>query len=455
VSRGARGDSDTLPLTVEPRSQERVVPQCEFCDEPAVQLARTATRVWIGCPHCHRTWIVDAESSEGTVGEIVFTPECTEPRQMSVIGGSLIAVLTVSLALVLRMFLRPILGSSSPFLLFTPAVAISAFYGGVVPGSIATVLSTVLGSHFFLERTSEPLVEQWDRVILFMLVGGVITASSTLLRRSREQLSASLWNEQKARAVAEAADRAKDDFLALISHELRTPLSVVLGWMEAIRQGRLGQDALEHALDAVDRNARILSRLVDDVLDRSRMVTGRLRLDPQIISLGAVVRAAADQMRGKIELAGLNLEVRLPAEDPTIVGDFIRLQQVFTNLLSNALKFTPKSGRISVAIDVADVEAHVTVADSGSGIAPDLLPHVFDAFRQGVETRQQSPQGLGLGLSIARYLVEHHDGTITAASSGPGRGAVFTVTLPRARLNEHGLQGSARHGRRAACVVAQ
>jgi signal transduction histidine kinase len=406
---------------------------CEFCRGRSVALARTATRVWLGCPQCHRTWTVDVETCGSALDDTVPEPDPAGPADMSLLRGSLIAALAVSLALILRILLRFALENASPFLLFTPAVAISALYGGILPGALATVLSTALGSHFFLSGSGEPVIEKWDRVVLFLIVGAVITGSSALLRRSRQQLAASLWREQKARAMAEAADRAKDDFLALISHELRTPMSVVIGWVDAIRQRRLSADALDHALDAVDRNARILSRLIDDVLDRSRIATGTLHLDPQVISPATVVRAAVDQMRGRIEAAGIHLEVLMPGADPTIVGDSIRLQQVFTNLLSNAIKFTPKGGHISVVMAAGASDVKVTVADTGSGIAADLLPHIFEPFRQGRETRGQSLHGLGLGLSIARYLIERHEGRIEAASEGRGRGSAFTVTLPIAK----------------------
>lgn len=408
--------------------------ECEYCGGQAAPLTRTASRVWLGCSRCHRTWNVAVESCGITANEMPlrFRDEGSSP-QMTVTRGCLVAALAVALALFVRMLLQPALGNASPFLLFTPAVAIAAFYGGVIPAALATILSTGLGTHFFLSDVGESTVDQWDRVILFVVVAAVMTASSTSLRRWRHQLAASLWREQKARAMAEAADRSKDDFLALISHELQTPMSVVLGWIAAIRQQRLKPDAVDHALEAIERNARILSRLVDDVLDRSRIATGTLRLDPQAISLLTVVRAAVDQMRGKIESAGLHLEVAALDDDMAIAGDSIRLQQVFTNLLSNAVKFTPKGGHISVAVMATERDARVTVADTGSGIAENVLPFVFDAFRQGHETLQQSSHGLGLGLSIARYLAERHDGTITAASDGPGRGSAFTVTLPLAQ----------------------
>jgi signal transduction histidine kinase len=355
--------------------------------------------------------------------------------------GYLVAVIAVALSFSLRLALRPALDDAAPFLLFTPAVAIGAIYGGVGPGVFATILSTLLGSHFFLIASAGPVIEKWDRVILFMIVGGVITISTSLLQRSRQQLAASLWREQQARAAAEAADRAKDDFLAAISHELRTPMSVILGWLSAIQQQRLKNDALHHALDAVDRNAKMLSRLIDDVLDRSRIATGTLRLELQRISLIAVVQAAVDQMRARIAAADLLLHVSLPDADLAVRGDAIRLQQVLTNLLANAMKFTPKGGHISVKVVATHDTARVIVADTGVGITPDLLPHIFDPFRQGAETLANSHQGLGLGLAIARYLIQQHGGTIIVASDGPGRGATFTVTLPLAEQSHRWNSG--------------
>lgn len=355
--------------------------------------------------------------------------------------GCVLATAIVTLALAIRMLLGPAIGNASPFLLFTPAVAIAALFGGVIPGVLATILSTALGSHFFLSVTGEPAVERWDRVMLFVLVSTVLTASSTLLKRSREQLAASLWREQKALAVAQAADRSKDDFLALISHELQTPISVVLGWLSVIREGRLSPEATKSALGTVERNAQMLSRLIDDVLDRSRIATGTLRLDPQPISLLTVVQAAVDQVRGKIESAGLDLQVSLPSVGVPVVADSIRLQQVFTNILTNAIKFTPRGGAILVSLTTSDAAATLTVTDTGNGITAELLPHIFEPFRQGRETLRQSALGLGLGLSIARYLVEQHHGMIRCASDGPGSGASFTVTLP---LAEDGMWHAAR-----------
>lgn len=331
-----------------------------------------------------------------------------------------------------RIALRPLIGSASPFLMFTPAVAIAALYGGGFSGGVATVASAVLGSTFFLRALGEPEAASLDRVVLFLLVGAVITGSSSYVQRARAELSRSLWREQRARAVAEAADRAKDDLLALISHELRAPASVILGRASMLRSGGCNAAALPHALDAIERNGQMIARLVEDLLEQSRIATGTLHLDPQPISLTTVLHASIDQVRAKLAAKELMLQPVWGDEDIRVVGDSIRLQQVFTNLLSNSVKFTPARGviRLQVATTSA-VVAEVKVVDSGAGIDPEFLPRVFEPFRQSDRTRGDSQRGLGLGLSVARYIVERHNGTISAESDGPGRGATFTVTLPR------------------------
>jgi len=417
---------------------EGVMLQCEFCRGGAVELVRTAARVWLGCPRCHQTWNVDLASYHAAIVDPVARRENGSSRA-SLIRGCVIASLAVAMALTVRLLLRPAIASASPFLLFTPAVAISAIYGGLVPGVLATILSTILGSHFFLAGIGEPVIEKWDRVVLFVIVGAVLTGAATLLRRSRQQLAESLWREQKARAVAEAADRAKDDFLALVSHELQTPMSVVLGWITVLRQKRMNPELAANALGAIERNAQILSRLVDDVLDRSRFATGTLKVDRHLISLMTVVRAAVDQMQSRIESAGLTLDVTESRAEPMISGDSVRLQQVLTNLLTNAVKFTPSGGHISVAVTQDHSRATVTVVDTGAGIPAGLLPHVFDPFRQGSQTFGRSSHGLGLGLAIARDLIEQHQGSINATSDGPGTGSTFTIVLPLAEPPLHSL----------------
>ena len=243
-----------------------------------------------------------------------------------------------------------------------------------------------------------------------------------------------LERERKARREAEAASQAKDEFMAALSHELRTPLHALRLWAGILRSGLHDPEALTHAADSIDRNAVLQARLVDDLLDVSRIVSGQLRLAIDSVALGPIVEAAVETVRP----AALNKKVALIQDLApgvgSVRGDAIRLQQVVWNLLANAVRFTPADGRVEVRLRPVDGEAEVSVRDSGRGIAAGLLPHVFDRFRQGESGTNRSHGGLGLGLSLARQLVELHGGTIEAASPGPGRGATFTVRLPAASL---------------------
>jgi two-component system CheB/CheR fusion protein len=200
---------------------------------------------------------------------------------------------------------------------------------------------------------------------------------------------------------------------------------------------------LDHAAEAIERNARMLSRLVDDVLDRSRIATGTLRLDRQVVRLGAIVRSAVDQVRPRLDSNRLQCTMNIPLEDCEVLADPVRLQQVFTNLLSNAVKFTTTGGRITVSMTVNDADAEVSLLDTGCGIPQEMLPHIFEPFRQGREKLGHgSQEGLGLGLSIVRYFVERHDGSVRAESDGPGLGSRFTVMLPLARPRNRALRSS-------------
>jgi signal transduction histidine kinase/ActR/RegA family two-component response regulator len=236
---------------------------------------------------------------------------------------------------------------------------------------------------------------------------------------------------------AQIANRTKDEFLATLSHELRTPLNAVLGWSHMLRTGTLPLELQRRAYDAIERNARAQAQLVDDLLDVSRIVSGRLSLSMSDIDLTVVVQSAIDTVRPTIAAKGLELEVaEPPVLRPIVGGDADRLRQVFWNLLSNAVKFTPRGGRILVRIGVRDQVAEVVVEDSGQGIAPGFLAHVFERFRQADSTASRRHGGLGLGLAIVRHLVEAHGGAVAAASPGEGQGAVFTVRLPVRSLTD-------------------
>ena len=235
---------------------------------------------------------------------------------------------------------------------------------------------------------------------------------------------------ERAQHLAEAANRAKDEFLATVSHELRTPLNAIVGWAHMLRQEGMDRATMHKAVDTIVRNANNQARLINDLLDMSRIVSGRLRLDIQEVELIPVIEAAVDTVRLAAEAREIRLETALDPKAEPILGDAMRMQQVVWNLLSNAIKFTPAGGRVLVRLERAGRHVRISVSDSGQGIAPDFLPFVFQRFRRGdgSSTRQQA--GLGLGLAIVRHIVELHGGTVEASSEGPGRGACFEVVMP-------------------------
>jgi PAS domain S-box-containing protein len=237
---------------------------------------------------------------------------------------------------------------------------------------------------------------------------------------------------QEARSAAEKANRAKDEFLATLSHELRTPLTPILGWTVMLRSGTLDQPAIHRGLEVIERNVRAQTQLIGDLLDVSRIITGKLRLEVSAIALVPVIEAGVEAVRPSAEAKEIALRVDVPAEVPTITGDPDRLQQVVWNLVSNAVKFTPQGGQIDVRLRGEESSLVLTVSDNGKGIEPEFLPHVFERFRQADSTSTRAHGGLGLGLAIVRHLVELHGGTVHAESAGAGQGATFIVRLPMA-----------------------
>jgi signal transduction histidine kinase/ActR/RegA family two-component response regulator len=247
-------------------------------------------------------------------------------------------------------------------------------------------------------------------------------------KRTEEERAQCLVREQNARKEAEVASRLKDDFLATVSHELRTPLNSVIGWTNLLRAGKLNEAAAAHALEIIERNAEAQARMVDDLLDAARIVAGKFRLDLRPLDLHEVVLTAVDALKPAASAKNLEIQTVLDRTSGKVSGDPHRLRQIMWNLLSNAIKFTPKGGRIEVRLTQSRSNVKIIVSDTGIGIKPNLLPHIFDWFRQGATTKP--PAGLGLGLAIARTLVELHGGDITADSVGEGQGASFTVLLP-------------------------
>src|SRR5438552_10990751 len=235
---------------------------------------------------------------------------------------------------------------------------------------------------------------------------------------------------EESRRKLDAANRAKDEFLATLSHELRTPLNAILGWVRLLRSGTLDAAGASRGPEVIERNTRLLAQLIQDLLDVSRIITGKLRLDVGSIDLVSVIVAAMEAVQTAADAKGIRLETSLdPALGP-VSADHSRLQQVVWNLLTNAIKFTPAGGRVDIRRERRDSMARITVSDTGQGIRRELLPFVFDRFRQGETSIGRRYGGLGLGLAIVRHIVELHGGDVNAQSAGEGRGAIFTVDLP-------------------------
>jgi PAS domain S-box-containing protein len=269
-----------------------------------------------------------------------------------------------------------------------------------------------------------------------------------------EERSQLLEREREARNQAEQLSATKDDFLATLSHELRTPLNAILGWTQILRRSGPAPTDLSKGLEVIERNVRAQSQLVEDLLDLSRIVSGRMRLDVQAMMPFSFVQPAVESLRPAADARGVRLETLLdPAAGP-VSGDAGRLQQVVWNLVSNAIKFTNKGGRVQVTLERVNSHIEISVADTGRGIAPEFLPHVFERFRQGDTSTTRQHGGLGLGLSIVKHIVELHGGTVQAKSAGEGHGATFRVQLPVAVVHRHGLERDRMHPRVTASTSA-
>ncbi|HET6862254.1 MAG TPA: ATP-binding protein, partial [Pyrinomonadaceae bacterium] len=278
---------------------------------------------------------------------------------------------------------------------------------------------------------------EWYNSVLHDEEGNLISVLSLVLdvtakKLAEEERSALLLRERDARKQAEEADRLKDEFLATLSHELRTPLTSILGWASMIRSGEVEGATANRAIETIERNARSQARLIDDLLDVSRIITGNLRLDLHPLHIGPIVEAALDALRPTASAKGIELVTDIVPEDCLVRGDTNRLRQIIWNLLSNALKFTPRGGSVKIILERGQTSAQLTVSDTGEGISAEFLPFVFDRFRQAEGSISRKQGGLGLGLAVVRHLAELHGGNVSAASEGVGKGSTFTVDLPLA-----------------------
>ena len=303
--------------------------------------------------------------------------------------------------------------------------------GAIVGMATHTLLIAKDGTECPIDDSAAPIRNEQGEVVGTVLVFRDISERQRM-EQERERLLAAA---QAAQKEAEQANRLKDEFLATASHELRTPLTAVVGWSRMLRTGKLDAENSARALESIERNATLQTKLIDDLLDVSRIITGKLTLDRRPLEIAHVVSDAVNTVRPAADAKNIAIETSFDAEAEPVLGDANRLQQVVWNLLSNAVKFTPKNGRIEVALQRVNSEVQVSVGDSGEGISSEFLPYVFDRFSQGDGKSTRSHTGLGLGLAIVRQLVELHGGTVKAHSDGPGRGATFEMRLPVLSIN--------------------
>ncbi len=281
------------------------------------------------------------------------------------------------------------------------------------------------GTRFWTNVIIAPIRDETGRLCGFSKIARDMTE-----RRQAENRARLLAQEHARRVEAELANQSKDQFLSVLSHELRTPLNSITGWISLLREGELDEQMVNTALESIERSTKLQTRLVEDLLDASRMLTGKLLIEKERIELNAVLDGIADGALPGLEEKKLLLETRLYPTPIMLCGDAVRLQQVFSNLLQNARKFTNQDGHIVIEISKNETHAEIIISDNGIGISPEMLPYIFENFRQADSSHTRQHGGLGLGLAIVRYIVEAHNGSIEAHSEGEGHGATFHVKLP-------------------------
>jgi len=304
----------------------------------------------------------------------------------------------------------------------------------------------VLGTMFFGHPEPGVFTERTERIVRGIAAQAAVAIDNARLyeaaKRAADERKVLLENEREARAEAERVSNMKDEFLATLSHELRTPLSAILGWAQVLRRGSRDQNDLQRGLQTIERNARSQAQLIEDLLDMSRITSGKVLLDMQTVAPAGFIDAAIDTVRPAADAKNIRIGKRY-ADDPGMVaGDPARLQQVVWNLLSNAIKFTPRDGQVDIELDRNETSVLITVRDNGAGIRPEFITHVFERFRQADASMTRRHGGLGLGLAIVKQLIEQHGGTVRAESAGEGQGASFTIELPLAKQGSGGARSA-------------
>ncbi len=307
----------------------------------------------------------------------------------------------------------------------------------------------VLGGLFFGHPEPGVFTERAERIVEGLAAQAAVAIDNARLfeavNRARAEAEQAAADKERLYHEAQESSRLKDEFLATISHELRTPLTAILGWAHMLRMGQFDAESTSKAFETIERNARAQAQLIEDLLDVSRIITGKLRIDVRQVDPNSFVEAAVEAVRPAAEAKGVRIQKIMDTGMVSVSGDPVRLQQVVWNLLSNAIKFTPKKGRVQIKLERVNSHVEIAVSDTGAGIPPSFLPHVFDRFRQADQRTTRQHGGMGLGLAIVRHLVELHGGTVRAESPGEGQGATFTVLLPVAPVYQAAVEGGRVH----------
>ena len=354
---------------------------------------------------------------------------------------ALVTIGSVATSTIARALIHYAFNQQLPYTPFVPAIMLTALFCGEWWGVLAIALSMVAAS-FWLFAAGQSVISETNDLIamgLFAVAAALIVWLSAKVRRHRHTLECAaeererlLKSEQAARKEAEQANRAKDNFFAAVTHELRNPLSSILGWVQLLQMGELNADEFKGAIESIERSARIQVQLVDDLLDLSRIRSGKLRLSVETLCFTEIVESAVHSMLPAAQAKGIEVNYNLAHAVGPILGDATRLQQVVWNLLSNALKFTSAGGSVRIQLADRGKIAELVVSDTGEGIEPDFLPRIFGRFQQSESGVLRG--GLGLGLAIVKEIVELHGGTIHAASCGKGKGSEFRIELPKHRV---------------------
>ena len=354
--------------------------------------------------------------------------------------GYLIAIAATAAVALVRLAVSDTVGNFAPIVTFTVAIVIAAWYGGLKPGLLATVLSTLAADYLYTPRRHSFYVETLSGAValgVLCFAGVLISLLCESLHRTQRRLESEQENlrqsvdlQRQMRDAMTESDRRKDEFLATLAHELRNPLAPVRNAIHILRARMPPTPELQWARDVIDRQVTQMTRLIDDLMDVSRISRGTFELRREHVALDDVVRSAVETSRPSIDASGHELSVHLASEPIYLDADVIRLAQVFANLLNNAAKYTGPGGRIAVTAERETGMVLVTVQDSGIGIPAEKLTQVFEPFTQLDHSLERSRGGLGIGLALARRLVEMHGGTIEAHSPGPGAGSQFVVRLP-------------------------